>query len=333
MALTKDQTLELHRKATRLLEIKLARVPRRIFASGSRPTIHEYYTKAPTIYVPSIPEQYQLEYLLANYNAVLAADFKAIKTPGVDIDAVKAIWYWQIDKSHSFSRYHTVVRYNILTAVVVGASKDLGAYCPGSAQQFIHAFVLAWKEAVSQSTSFTEREAFLKLWPEGDHDVMRWRSWQLVAMRRAVAQMMEKVPELPFPASEFWDKVQQQPDVEWKKHGHAWAAQWIKHVSEESELAANQKAGDAEMEGVEAGLCGLGMEDAPGYLCEELFEQPHVRALLLDIEEPDPELPKERWDMRAMWMDPSAAIAFMKGVSSTAVDELDTALQNMSFMT
>jgi len=154
MALEKDQILELHRKATRLLEIKLARVPRRIFASGSRPTIHEYYVKAPTIYVPSILEQYQLEYFLANYNAVLVADFKAIKTPGVDIDAVKAIWYWQIDKSHPFIRYHAVVRCKILTDIIVGASRNPGAYCPGSAQRFIHTFDLAWKEAVSRSSFF-----------------------------------------------------------------------------------------------------------------------------------------------------------------------------------
>lgn len=162
VAPTKDQLL-LHQKAARLLEAKLARIPKRVFMTGLCPIIHEYYTKASILHVHSIPEQYQLEFLLGRYNALVSVDFRTVKTPGADVDIAKAIWYWQIDKSHSFSRNHAVIRYNIMVAVVVGASANPGAYCTGSAQQFLLAFVRAWKEAVSRSSSFTARDAFLKL--------------------------------------------------------------------------------------------------------------------------------------------------------------------------
>jgi hypothetical protein len=350
MALTKDQLVALHQNATQLLHTKLARIPKRVFTTGNYPTIHEYYTKASTLNVPSIPEQYQLEYLLGKYNAFATVDFKAIKTPGTDIDIAKAIWYWQTDSSHSFNRLHSVIRHNIIIAVIVGASANPGAYCTGAAQQFLFAFIHAWKESVLGSSSFTARDAFLKLWAEGQYDVVQWRSKQSDAMRRAVKELRGKVPELPFPANEFWERVRQQPDAEWEKHGHAWATQWVVHMEKEGERAANQKTGDAYMDGMEAGLSGLGVGEAPEYLCEELFEQQHVRALLQDIEVPapgflaasasaqapasTPTLPKEhKLDVRAMWMDPSAAIDLVRGLDGTAVDGLEGALKNMSFIT
>jgi hypothetical protein len=203
MALTKEQLLALHQKATRHFEIKLARIPKRLFATGSHLTIHEYYTKASTVHIPSIPEQYQLDYLFDNYNALVAVDYKVIKSPSADIDLAKAIWYWQFDKTHSLSRFHAVIRCNIIAAVIVGASANPDAYCTGSAQQFLVAFVSAWKEATLRSSSFAARDAFLMLWAQGQHDVVQWRSEQLAAMRQTVKLMRIKVPELPFPASEF----------------------------------------------------------------------------------------------------------------------------------
>jgi hypothetical protein len=105
-------------------------------------------------------------------------------------------------------------------------------------------------------------------------------------------------------------------------------------MEKEGQQLADEKTEDAHVESVGAVLSGLGVEEAPGYLCEELFEQPHVRALLQDIDELVPVPPKKNeLDVRAMWMDPSAAIDLVRGLGGTAVDGLDTALKNMSFMT
>lgn len=180
--------------------------------------------------------------------------------------------------------------------------------------------------------------------------MIQWRNSQTVAMRRAVNELGNKVPELPFPANEFWERVRQQPEAEWKKHGHAWAMQWVVQMEKKGAQAANQQTGNAYMDGMEAGLSGLGVDEAPGYLCEELFEQQHMRALLRDVEVYAPgslaasasaQAPasaqalseKNKPDVRAMWMDPSAAVDLVRGLKGTAVDGLGGALENMSFIT
>ena len=88
-----DATLAaLHEKAQRYLQLKLERVPDRVF---SKPDIYTIYHQPPHIH--GAPGDLQLAFMLSRYNELKRAGFKAQKGTQ-DFDITRAIFYYELDR-------------------------------------------------------------------------------------------------------------------------------------------------------------------------------------------------------------------------------------------
>jgi hypothetical protein len=225
-----QQLTQLHHKAISQLHHKLSRIPERVFPLGRKPTIMEIYTSnAEAIYIAGIPEHLQLPFIFEHYQLFVAADFKARKKEG-DMNINLAIWYWQMDDAHSFSRKHKQVRYNVLMACIIRADSVLGRKVASPALEFCGALIDAWVWSVTRQDEYVKQAEFLEMWQNGPYDLMYFGRKAKDAMDAAIRGLEQYVPSLkPFVNEDvsFWEGLRYTPPKKLKTYGPLWAIQYI----------------------------------------------------------------------------------------------------------
>ena len=221
------------------------------------------------------------------------------------------------------------MRFNILLAHLVILKSGAKQEADPEKYKFLDYFIGAYMESALRAQYVPgehAQENFVAVWLCSPYDFVRWSSHAKNRMGKAVWQLKDKLPECPYSAAEFWDMVVAQLPEEYKKHGRTWAMQCIVLMEKESKARAAQAQAEAAAESLQSGdlmnnFAGIGLEDGPpDYLCEELFEQPLVKALLVNVEEVE----KMDKEFNTPWMDPSKAIELMEGA------DIDGILQMMT---
>jgi hypothetical protein len=221
---------QLHYKAVSQLHHKLSRIPERVFPSGRKPTISEIYTNnAEAVHIAGIPEHLQLAFVFEHYELFVAADFKVRKKEG-DMNINMAIWYWQMDETHSLSRKHKQVRYNIMMACIIRASPELGSEVTQEARDFCDALINAWLWSVTRQDEYTMQARFLNIWANGSYDLMHFGRKARDAMDVAIRALEQYVPRMkPLVEDDisFWEGLRYTSPWKLKTYGPAWALQYI----------------------------------------------------------------------------------------------------------
>ncbi|KAH4113365.1 hypothetical protein HBI65_195790 [Parastagonospora nodorum] len=315
--------IALHEKAVRLLVHKLKCIPARVFPSGRKPTIIDIYeNNVAAFHIPNFPPCYQLDFVLGNYHLFVAADFKVRNKEG-DMNVSLAIWFWQMDEKHSFSRKHKQVRYNILMACILAVSTEPLNYVTEDALEFSSALLDAWLWTVTRQDDTEKPEIFLKLWVNGPYDLMLFGKKARLAMGRAVKNLERFVPDPKYaPPSEvpLWEGLKYVPPKFVQTFGPAWAIQHIVAVEKSGEtidhLGQQAEVEDALADGsFLTGFGSMGLGQSSSGLSFELFEQPLVKALLHEMEE-DVDMTSADPEQSESWMDPADAIAMLEGTSA-----------------
>lgn len=227
-----------------MLEYKLAHIPDRVFTNNRKPTISEIYAgNGAAAHMPSIPPNLQLEFVFANYHHFVALKFGARKLED-KMNIALAIWYWQMDEKHCFSRKHKQVRYNILMACIIGASTQPLCYISKEAEEFSTALIDAWLWSVTRQDEFDKQAEFLHLWVSGPFDLMYFSRGQLVRMEKVVKRLEQYVPKhMLSDKIPFWEALKYQPPKFVQTYGPAWA---INHII--SVETTGKKIDDLEMQ-------------------------------------------------------------------------------------
>ncbi|CAA9962466.1 hypothetical protein PTMSG1_05840 [Pyrenophora teres f. maculata] len=346
MIVTRDQLVALHQKAVLHLEIKLKKIPACAFPSGRKPTLAEIYLRSETMCNTMMPFNIELDYIFKNYNEFARANFQARKRDQYHFVSA-AIFYWSMDPAHSFSINYDQTRYNVLLAHLVLEDPKARDQLAPALVNFLKGFIYAWLEQAMR-VDYMEGEArdnWLKMWKQGEYDLIIWNRRQLKRIYTAIKALKAKVEEPPFNVDQYWDKAREQPVEEFRKHGANWAMQYIVYKTQLSKDAA-AKAQAQEVEyALEEGTfvddfstLAMDMGDgAPAYLSEELFNQDLVKSLLKDVDEGvTPErpqgvnvLPPE--GLGQCWMDPEQAMALLEGRVS-GHEDITEQLSRMSFL-
>jgi hypothetical protein len=230
MAPIPQHLLDMHAHAMSNLERKLALIPARTFPFGRKPTISDVYANnEAALTVPSIPRDFQLQFFFMHYATMASSSFTVSKSSNWE-PINFALWYWNVDQSHSFSSIHRQVRYNILMACIVRASPALSANLPASALTFADALVNAWLWAVTRQSDCSKQEQFLDIWSNGPHDLMFFGRKVRDRMESAVRQLGAYVPKIEAPGGDgvgFWDGLEATDPSRLSTFGPAWAMAWI----------------------------------------------------------------------------------------------------------
>jgi len=115
-------------------------------ASPQSPTPHGQQA---AFYIENIPPELQLSFIFANYERFVKTKFRVNKKNG-DPVINRAIMYSQIDYTHSFSRHHKQVSFNIVTACIIRAHPRWDRYVIKEAHQFCSALISAWIGTVTR---------------------------------------------------------------------------------------------------------------------------------------------------------------------------------------
>jgi hypothetical protein len=226
--------LDLHAQAIHQLSRKLSRIPAYIFPSGRKPTISDIYTaNASAIFVPNIPPDLQLPFIFTYYSKLASANFTV--SPSLGATPINhALWYWALDQTHSFSRKHRQMRYNILMACIVRSSPELSAHLPTPALAFADALINAWLWNVTHQDDFAAQARFLEIWANGPFDLILFKSKARARMEHAIKQLGQYVPKLGALGGDigFWEGLKYTSPWKLKTFGPAWAMRWIVEVEQ-----------------------------------------------------------------------------------------------------
>jgi hypothetical protein len=328
MALTKSELLELHNKAVNNLKIKVGCIPARAFTSGRKPTIRDIYERPASIANPEIHPNLQLDFVFSHYNEIAAAGFRARKL-GQDNALTMAIFYWQMDLQHSLSTFHKEIRFNLVLAHIFMFKPSAKDEMEPQLYRFLEYFLMAWLDfamRIDHSEDPARDYFIVKVWKTSKYDFVHWPSKALDRMRRSIRALEAKLPACSHTAEEFWAKAGEMPVEEWKKHGTAWAMQYVvllesKNKGYTADVQASAAVASLQTGDFASSFSGLGMADGPPeYLCEELFQQDLVQALLVDIEDVEVQAREEF----TSWMNSSKAIDLIEGVDVGEIIEMMT---------
>ncbi|KAI2482552.1 hypothetical protein Ptr902_04868 [Pyrenophora tritici-repentis] len=184
-------------KATKNLDTVFAIVPDSIV---HKPDINYVLYKQRQTETSSVPEDLQLAWYCKNFGEMARQGFVAKQTDQ-DMNIARGIWFYGLDPEHSFSRHHTVTRYNLIAMAWVMANDFPPDVCTPETQQFILAFVRAWLSACDDRVSLKDRdfraqERFLELWKEEDSfDFLQFSPSE----EKRAKKLVKKVAKQPFP--------------------------------------------------------------------------------------------------------------------------------------
>ncbi|RMZ73864.1 hypothetical protein GMOD_00004663 [Pyrenophora seminiperda CCB06] len=345
---TNEELIALHKTACEYLQIKLKKIPARVFGGGRKPTIRDIYERPETLINPTVPKHLQLDFIFSNFNTFAEGNFMARKRDqNRQISA--AIFYWDMDRKHSLSTHYEDIRYNILLAHLVLEDPKSRSQLDENLATFLQWLIYAWLETAMR-VEIEEDESrniwIYQIWKQRKFDLIRWTNKrQSQKMAAAVHALKIKVSKPPFDVDQFWTEAREQSAEDFRRHGASWALQYIIYKEQE---AKDILAGDLVLEAQDSlnngslvsHFAGLGMDlgdSVPEHLSEALFEQPLVKALLVDItdditfERPQGlrVLPNEGTE--SCWMKPEEALALLEG-KVAGLEDITEQLSSMNFL-
>jgi len=107
----------------------------------------------------------------------------------------RAIWFYQLDKFHTFGTLSTFARNNFFVFNVYFRKHRIDPTNPDqmSRMRYMSAFMLAFLEALNAPTVFTAREAFIRLWKRSPHDLLMFRRGELELLNRKKKKVLNSV--------------------------------------------------------------------------------------------------------------------------------------------
>ncbi|KAH9878090.1 hypothetical protein J1614_003307 [Plenodomus biglobosus] len=345
MSAPNEALIRMHHESRRLYELKMKKLQARVFPSGCLPTLTEIYLNPLSTEVPIILPNMQLEYYLSNFTELSRLNFQARKyEPGVHHQT--AIFHWQLDPQHSFSSYHSDIRLNVLLAHISLAIPSERAKLETSLQHFLRVFIVAWLNMamrVPASHSWACKDFVGKYWRHSaKYDLIKFTKQPRLRIQALVRKLEACVPPAQHTSEDFWKLAKLQDPAALEKHGAAWAMQAIVYWENLGEkMDKKKRAADAAASladgGLNVGIGSLGVgETVPAFLCEELFDQPLVKALLTPVPENIAVLDPEDPNREMSWMKQEDAEEFLKGLVERKQDmdssELAAAFGEMSFL-
>lgn len=201
-----------------LLESKLQGIPRYHIPSLNLRDIIEQSPRAS--HFSNIPADLQLPFLLRHRALINHHANKAIEVDAQQpINITRAIFYYRLDEAHQFQRYHDTSRWNltIFTALLALPHDDPAppplvpttgvrnmkkrrhpwrdpllkdTYIPRAARRFMVMYIDAVLEHHNTPSTFTAREAFIRLWKDNIWDVFdKFAAAQKKAMKRLMKDL------------------------------------------------------------------------------------------------------------------------------------------------
>ncbi|KAI8931018.1 hypothetical protein NX059_012029 [Plenodomus lindquistii] len=220
-----------HFEAKKMYDIKIAKLQPRIFPSGRLPTLNDIYLGTDSTYVPTVPDDMQLNYYFANFAELERLKFQAHKyEPGVHHQM--AIFQWELDQQHSFSSAHGEIRLNVLLALLCLAIPTERAKLEQSLERFLRVFIVAWRDMAMRTpanNSWAYKEFVGKYWKHSKYDLIKFTKQPRVRMSALVRQLEARVPPPQCNIEDFWETARLKSAAELEAHGAAWAMQAIVH--------------------------------------------------------------------------------------------------------
>jgi hypothetical protein len=296
----------------------------RMFSFGFRReplNVDDIYSGSSRTRVPKVPADLQLPFVFANHNALYRANRTA--RPGVttqlDFDVLRALWYWNIARIHTFSVCDYVSQANIILMLLMLARPDLQTLCKPGALGFINAYIAAWLEQLRAPLVFTAREAFLQIWNQGPHDLICFKVGQGIAANKNMRNVCEKLDgedwkdqlQVPAKDADFVKFMQELSDEQFYQFGPTLALKWIRI---QRAAQTGKKAEQEEEEtGIEDMFQNFGIAKPSTYDLDLVdWDDELVKSVLVDVEH-DVERPKAEWNKNSAWMNVELAFTMIKG--------------------
>ncbi|KAJ4350454.1 uncharacterized protein N0V89_009075 [Didymosphaeria variabile] len=323
---------------TEMLDIKLAKVPARLFADGRKPTIHDIIScrynrydltfrditlTHPDVCFPAhIPRLCTLVDLFERYDDIEAHNFKPRKLDGRG-QADYLVWYWQLDQDHSFSRKHPQVMANVLLALMVQREEDVTRDMSLWADQLVKAFM--YYNFRVPNTGPTED--FLQMWRNSNWDLIKFGSTKIKLIKHKLAQLRATIPKTREEAQKFLqshiDEAIQNPDDSTYALWFFLESDWEMNETDKEAKARFDSDTDALADAF--AMSGV-THDMPAYFTVADLEKPLVKALA----EPTRKGLDHPWNrhpgpnpVRVEWMDQNLALQAILG------DRLDVLLASL----
>jgi hypothetical protein len=151
-----EELLGAHDKAQAHLEVKMRPVFIHTLARKKHPTIIDIYEGNDNLFTRGVPHHLSCPFIFSNYNSLAAMGFRA-DAPTDNPALVKAIWYWGMDRDHSFNFQWRSVRINLILATFVLANHQKGLPTSGwvsdDALPFVMQFYQAWCATLLRGSS------------------------------------------------------------------------------------------------------------------------------------------------------------------------------------
>ncbi|KAL1610177.1 hypothetical protein SLS60_001842 [Paraconiothyrium brasiliense] len=275
-----------------------------------------------------------LFFLFENFGCLASNNFSGHKIEG-HFEITRAIWYWNLDKTHSFSRHHRQVMVNFLVASLVAAEGRRYDTRGLFVQRFIEAFI----NANLRDIDTEEQDDFLKHWYESDFDLITFSNKDMKRIMKKVQNLKEEYPPEPIKTNCFVSEARRHNYLLYCESAAAWAVQWMGAWEKQAEdMEKGEKEDQTRSLKWDTDLCdimaALGVNEEvsspkvvlwnithisqlPAYLTPGHLALAEVQALGKDIEIVSP---SRRLDA-IPWMDPKAAVNMILCTQQSAQSE------------
>lgn len=123
----------------------------------------------------------------------------------------------------------------------------------------------------------------------------------------------------------------EQPAEDFARNGLVRALQWLKQLDTEAHDVVTGRKREAEENGLLLAMDSVRIKDVPRYLTEKLFERPHMKLLVREIDESVELAPRSARNEESMWIAPMILLDLLIGKDSQ-VACLDKLLDGISFL-
>ncbi|KAF1951589.1 hypothetical protein CC80DRAFT_370983, partial [Byssothecium circinans] len=162
-----------------LLNQKLANIPADVLPNLTLADIVTQSRKA--IFLPNIPKDIQLPYLLTHRSEITAQYNRALKSPSTQsLTLTRAIFFYRLSptSTQQFQRYHDANRWNIAIFITLlslpqsplATNPYTRTHFPLPARRFVIAYLAAVLEHHNAPIVFAKREHFVRLWKNSAYD-------------------------------------------------------------------------------------------------------------------------------------------------------------------
>jgi hypothetical protein len=161
-----------------------------------------------------------------------------------------------------------MVRWNVLLAILALNSPE-AANLPDDVKLFLTRFLQAWERTVDRedwtATDDARFDFISTVWKhDSSFDLIYWNNKdQKTSIKASIERLAQAMPPKRWDADEFLDHIKNQPEADFKKHGAAWALQYLVYMEGEERYAMMiDKQAVTDPDEVVEGLKDMGMKDS-----------------------------------------------------------------------